>query len=58
MFVARGLHVIRFDNRDVGLSTKFADAPVDDAAVRRTRSPTWPPTPSPCSTPSVSSGPT
>lgn len=33
-FVARGLHVVRFDNRDVGLSTKFDDAPVgaDDAA--------------------------
>jgi pimeloyl-ACP methyl ester carboxylesterase len=28
MFVARGLYVIRFDNRDVGLSTSFADAPV------------------------------
>ncbi len=27
MFVARGFHVIRFDNRDVGLSTKFTDAP-------------------------------
>ena len=29
-FVARGFHVIRFDNRDVGLSTHFADAPVDE----------------------------
>jgi pimeloyl-ACP methyl ester carboxylesterase len=29
MFVARGLRVIRFDNRDVGLSTSFAGAPVD-----------------------------
>ena len=29
MFVAEGLHVVRFDNRDVGLSTKFDDAPVD-----------------------------
>ncbi len=28
MFVGRGLHVIRYDNRDVGLSTKFDDAPV------------------------------
>lgn len=28
MFVGRGFHVIRFDNRDVGLSSKFADAPV------------------------------
>ena len=27
MFVATGLFVIRFDNRDVGLSTSFADAP-------------------------------
>ncbi len=27
-FVARGFHVIRFDNRDVGLSTHFTDAPV------------------------------
>lgn len=27
-FVDRGFHVIRFDNRDVGLSTHFADAPV------------------------------
>jgi len=27
MFVDRGLHVIRYDNRDVGLSTKFGDAP-------------------------------
>ena len=29
MFVGRGLQVIRFDNRDVGLSTSFADAPTD-----------------------------
>jgi pimeloyl-ACP methyl ester carboxylesterase len=38
MFAARGLYVIRFDNRDVGLSTSFADAPVDDlnAAYRLT----------------------
>ena len=28
-FVAAGFHVIRFDNRDVGLSTHFGDAPVD-----------------------------
>src|SRR4051794_12713404 len=27
MFVDRGLRVIRYDNRDVGLSTKFDDAP-------------------------------
>jgi pimeloyl-ACP methyl ester carboxylesterase len=30
MFAGRGFHVVRFDNRDVGLSTSFADAPVDD----------------------------
>jgi pimeloyl-ACP methyl ester carboxylesterase len=30
MFVARGLQVIRFDNRDVGLSSSFADAPLGD----------------------------
>lgn len=29
-FVDVGFHVIRFDNRDVGLSTSFAGAPVDD----------------------------
>ncbi|MGZ4806562.1 MAG: alpha/beta fold hydrolase [Ilumatobacteraceae bacterium] len=28
MFAARGLRVVRFDNRDVGLSSKFDDAPV------------------------------
>jgi pimeloyl-ACP methyl ester carboxylesterase len=27
MFVGRGLRVVRFDNRDVGLSSKFDDAP-------------------------------
>ncbi|MEI6497098.1 MAG: alpha/beta hydrolase [Actinomycetota bacterium] len=27
MYAARGLYVIRFDNRDVGLSSSFADAP-------------------------------
>src|SRR3954465_14840627 len=31
MFVDRGLQVIRYDNRDVGLSTKFDDAPRGDA---------------------------
>ncbi len=30
MFVAAGFHVIRFDNRDVGLSTHFTDAPLDE----------------------------
>lgn len=31
MFVAAGFHVIRFDNRDVGLSTHYPDAPVGEA---------------------------
>src|SRR6056297_59907 len=31
--VDRGFHVIRFDNRDVGLSTKIEDADVDMVAV-------------------------
>lgn len=30
MFAAEGLFVVRFDNRDVGLSTSFADAPVGE----------------------------
>ncbi|MBA3604680.1 MAG: alpha/beta hydrolase [Acidimicrobiia bacterium] len=30
MFAACGLHVVRFDNRDVGLSTSFDGAPVDE----------------------------
>lgn len=30
MFVDAGFHVIRFDNRDVGLSTHFTDAPTDE----------------------------
>ncbi len=30
MFVAAGFHVIRFDNRDVGLSTHYGDAPVGE----------------------------
>lgn len=30
MFVEAGFHVIRFDNRDVGLSSHLADAPVDE----------------------------
>ena len=33
LFVAKGLHVIRFDNRDVGLSTSFADAPTDSSGA-------------------------
>ncbi|MFV0309113.1 MAG: alpha/beta fold hydrolase [Desertimonas sp.] len=37
-FVDEGFFVVRFDNRDVGLSSSFADAPVDDknAAYRLT----------------------
>jgi pimeloyl-ACP methyl ester carboxylesterase len=34
MFAAKGLYVIRFDNRDVGLSTHFANAPVRDKGQR------------------------
>jgi pimeloyl-ACP methyl ester carboxylesterase len=30
MFVAEGFQVVRFDNRDVGLSTHFGDAPADE----------------------------
>lgn len=30
MMVAEGFQVIRFDNRDVGLSTHYADAPIGD----------------------------
>ena len=30
LFVAQHLHVIRFDNRDVGWSTSFAECPFDD----------------------------
>ena len=33
MFVDRGLHVVRFDNRDCGLSTGFEGRPVDPMAV-------------------------
>ena len=33
MFVAEGFRVIRFDNRDVGLSTHFDDVTPDLAAV-------------------------
>lgn len=32
-FVARGLRVVRFDNRDVGLSTKFDHVPPDFGAL-------------------------
>src|SRR5262249_17740337 len=30
MFVAAGFHAVRFDNRDVGFSTKFDAAPIDE----------------------------
>ena len=30
LLAARGFYVIRFDNRDIGLSTKIDDAPVPD----------------------------
>lgn len=30
MFAAEGLHVVRYDNRDVGLSSKFDGAPTDE----------------------------
>lgn len=30
MFAARGLHVVRFDNRDVGMSSKFDDMPIGE----------------------------
>ena len=43
LFSDEGFHVVRFDNRDVGLSTKLDGADM--------RSVTWPMTPSPSSTP-------
>ena len=38
MFVDRGFHVVRFDNRDIGLSTSYESAPTDatGAAYRLT----------------------
>jgi pimeloyl-ACP methyl ester carboxylesterase len=49
----RGHYVVRFDNRDVGASTHLhgVESPplrsiVSGAAARRTRSTTWPTTPS------------
>jgi pimeloyl-ACP methyl ester carboxylesterase len=33
LLAAQGFHVIRFDNRDVGLSTHFADTPAPDLAA-------------------------
>ena len=62
MLVDRGFFVIRFDNRDVGLSTHI-EGPIpnplraDGAATTRaraTRSTTWPTTPPACSTTSAS----
>ena len=44
LFCDEGFHVVRFDNRDVGLSTKL------DGTEVRARA-TWPMTPSPSSTP-------
>ena len=66
--VEHGLRVIRFDNRDVGLSTKLdgqrvarlavpehgALVPRASPARRCTRWRTWPTTPPPCSTTWVS----
>lgn len=33
IFADEGLHVVRFDNRDVGLSTHFADVPTDETGA-------------------------
>ena len=60
---ARGFFVVRFDNRDVGRSTRLDQLPVPTiwqrcgatSAPRATRSTTWPTTPSACSTISGSS---
>ena len=65
--VARGFRVIRFDNRDIGLSTKMPTPPPTRRQVMTapsprvgrsptTRSTTWPTTQPACSTPSASSG--
>ena len=68
--VDQGLRVIRYDNRDVGLSSKLTGhhsgaplLPADGAVVprpaparRSTRSRTWPTTPPRCSTTSASTG--
>ena len=53
MLVDQGLSVTRYDNRDVGLSTKFEEAPTPNLGAimggarrrRPTASPTWRPTP-------------
>lgn len=36
LFAAEGFQVIRFDNRDVGLTTHYGDAPVDDSGAAYT----------------------
>lgn len=36
MFAAEGLQVVRYDNRDVGLSSRFADAPVNELGAAYT----------------------
>src|SRR3954447_8464617 len=58
----RGFFVIRHDNRDIGRSTRLSQLRVPSRlqlakrdATRPTRSPTWPPTASACSTTSASS---
>jgi pimeloyl-ACP methyl ester carboxylesterase len=38
MFAARGFYAIRFDNRDMGLSTHFTDMPTSDAGAAYTLS--------------------
>src|SRR3954454_13147088 len=58
--VDRGFFVVRFDNRDAGLSTHLHDAPppdlraalAGDVTSLPTRSRTWPTTSPACSTPS------
>ena len=51
LFCDEGFHVVRFDNRDVGLSTK-------PAGTDYTLASTWPRTPLPCSMPSAWARPT
>ena len=66
--VDRGFFVIRFDNRDIGLSTRIIDHHIDVLGLhhgpapgratsrRPTRCTTWPPTPGACATTSASTG--
>ena len=62
----RGFLVVRYDNRDVGLSSRIEVGPRPDlAAIMQGEAdsayharPTWPPTGSACSTPSASTPPT